>query len=48
VVAVLRVPADYWAAHPDQLARARRIAGSVDLSQVDGETRADIEAFMRA
>jgi hypothetical protein len=48
LAAVLRVPADYWAAHSGQLARARRIASSVDLSEVDGETRSDIEAFLRA
>ena len=45
LVAVLGVPDSYWRDHPEQLARARTVAGSVDLSEVDGQLRSDLERF---
>jgi len=47
LVAVLRVPGAYWQDHPEQLAQARAVVSSVDLSEVDGELRSDIEGFSR-
>jgi hypothetical protein len=43
LVAVLRVPASYWSANQEQLARARRVVESVD--EPDADLKADIDAF---
>ena len=45
LVAALRVPQAYWRSHPDEAARLRTIATSVDLGELDPETRADVVAF---
>jgi hypothetical protein len=45
LVAVLRVPQAYWRSHSDEAARLRTIADSVDLGELDPETRADVVAF---
>lgn len=45
LVAALRVPPAYWQSQPDEAARLRSIAGSVDLDELDPETRADVVAF---
>jgi hypothetical protein len=45
LVAVLRVPPPYWQSHPDEAARLRTVAGSVDLDELDAETRAEVLAF---
>ena len=45
LVAVLRVPPAYWQSRPGEAARLRSIAGSVDLDELDPETRADVVAF---
>lgn len=44
LVALLKTPAEYWSAHPDQLAKVRALAELV-IDDVDAETRRDIEAF---
>jgi len=45
LVAVLRVPPAYWQSRPGEAAQLRSIAGSVDLDELDPETRADVVAF---
>ena len=45
LVAVMRVPPAYWQSRPGEAARLRSIAGSVDLDELDPETRADVVAF---
>jgi hypothetical protein len=45
LVAVLRVPPAYWRSHSDEAARLGTIADSVDLGELDPETRADVVAF---
>jgi hypothetical protein len=45
LAAVLRVPQAYRRSHPDEAARLRTIAASVDLGELDPETRADVVAF---
>jgi len=45
LVAALRVPPAYWQSRPAEAARLRSIAGSVDLDELDPETRADVVAF---
>ena len=45
LVAVLRVPPPYWQSHPDEAARLRTVAGSVDVDELDAETRAEVVAF---
>jgi hypothetical protein len=45
LVAVLRVPAAYWAAHPAQRDRLRAVVDAVDPGEVDDELRADIARF---
>jgi hypothetical protein len=45
LVSVLRVPQAYWRSHPAESARVRTIADSVDLAEMDAETRADVVAF---
>jgi hypothetical protein len=43
LVATLRLPVEYWAAHPDQLARLYAVAASV--TEPPGELAADIAGF---
>jgi hypothetical protein len=43
LVAVLKVPAAYWSAHPQQLADVERVIGSVD----EPDLKADIDTFHR-
>jgi CDI immunity proteins len=43
LAAVLRVPASYWSAHPELLAKLDRIIASID--DPDPDLRADIDAF---
>ena len=45
LVAVVRLPAEYWRTRGPEAARLRRIVDSVDLSEVDDETRSDLAAF---
>jgi hypothetical protein len=45
LVATMRVPPDYWAANPAQLARAERVVASIENPEVD--LTSDIEAFRR-
>ncbi|GAB3872417.1 contact-dependent growth inhibition system immunity protein [Kibdelosporangium lantanae] len=44
LVAVLKVPAAYWSAHPDQRTRLERVIASVD----EPDLKADIETFHAA
>ncbi|MGH3621022.1 MAG: contact-dependent growth inhibition system immunity protein [Sciscionella sp.] len=46
LTAVLRVPASYWSAHPELLAKLDRIITSID--DPDADIRADIAAFRNA
>jgi hypothetical protein len=41
LVSVLKVPEDYWSAHPQQLLDVKRVIGSVD----DPDLKADIDDF---
>jgi hypothetical protein len=43
LVAVLKVPQSYWAAHPDLRAQVERIVSAID--EPDAALQADIEAF---
>ncbi|GID96182.1 contact-dependent growth inhibition system immunity protein [Amorphoplanes digitatis] len=47
LTAVLRrVPAEYWATHPGELARLAGLVATIDLDEVDDdELRADVVAF---
>ncbi|MGW4941856.1 contact-dependent growth inhibition system immunity protein [Actinoplanes sp. NPDC004185] len=45
LAAVLRVPAEHWAARPQELARLRAILQAVDLDDIDDELHADMTAF---
>jgi len=45
LAAVLRVPAEHWAARPQELARLRAILPTVDLDDIDDDLRGDIVAF---
>lgn len=45
LVAVLRVHQGYWRSHPGEAARLRTVAASVDLDELDAETRAELVAF---
>jgi hypothetical protein len=39
------VPAEHWAARPQELTRLRGILESVDLDDIDDDLRDDIVAF---
>ena len=41
----LRVPAEHWAARPQELARLRAILPTVDLDDINDDLRADVVAF---
>ena len=45
LVAVLRVPRDYWQAHADQRARVNAVVDGLDPADVDEEIMGDIAAF---
>ncbi|WP_433827519.1 contact-dependent growth inhibition system immunity protein [Actinoplanes sp. CA-015351] len=42
LTAVLRVPAEHWAVHPDQGARLRAVLAAVDPAEIDDEVQAEI------
>jgi hypothetical protein len=44
LVAVMKAPAGYWSAHPDQLGKVREILDRLG-DGVDNETRQDIQSF---
>ena len=44
LVAVMKLPSSYWAAHPDELATTQRIARSVE--DADAELLGDINRFL--
>jgi CDI immunity proteins len=45
-VVLSRIPADFWAAHPDELTRLRALVAAIALDDVDDEElRAAITAF---
>lgn len=46
LVAVLRVPATYWSAHPDQRTRLEHVITSV--ADADADLRSDIDKFRAA
>lgn len=47
LVAVLRLPAAHWAAHPDLHARLRTVLAGADFDEIDDETRGEIDTFLR-
>lgn len=46
LVAVMKLPAAYWAAHPEELSAVQQAARSAGDAEADAELRGDIDRFL--